>query len=137
VKKHIALQHSLSFLCRGCVNAANGAATGLKRVKHSHGYRPAAIVLDIEGTVAPIRFVSEVMFPYARDNVRTFLEANYDSAEARADIEAIRQQVRRVPGPGAFCVWCCNSPGHCMPRALLVGRNSLEDMVLQASSSSH
>jgi hypothetical protein len=86
--------------------AAYGAVNGLKRAKHSHGYRPAAIVLDIEGTVAPISFVADVMFPYARDNVRTFLEANYDSAEARADVEAIRQQVRRVPGPGAFCVCC-------------------------------
>lgn len=87
--------------------AANGAVNGLKRAKHSHGYRPAAIVLDIEGTVAPISFVADVMFPYARDNVRTFLENNYDSAEARADVEAIRQQVRRVSGPRVFlCVLC-------------------------------
>jgi methylthioribulose 1-phosphate dehydratase/enolase-phosphatase E1 len=74
------------------VHAANGVVNGLKRAKHSHGYRPAAIVLDIEGTVAPISYVADVMFPYARDNVRAFLEANYDSAETRADVEAIRQQ---------------------------------------------
>jgi hypothetical protein len=54
---------------------------------------PRAIVLDIEGTVAPISFVADVMFPYARDNVAAHLEAHYDTPEARADIEAIRKQV--------------------------------------------
>jgi methylthioribulose 1-phosphate dehydratase/enolase-phosphatase E1 len=50
-------------------------------------------VLDIEGTVAPISFVADVMFSYARDNVAAHLEAHYDTPEARADIEAIRKQV--------------------------------------------
>lgn len=74
-------------------HAADSVANGVKRAKHSHHYRPAAIVLDIEGTIAPISFVADVMFPHARDNVRAFLEAHFNSAEARADIEAIRKQV--------------------------------------------
>lgn len=68
---------------------ANGS---VKRAKLSHAKLPAAVVLDIEGTVAPISFVADVMFPYARDNVRAHLEQHFESQEARADIEAIRKQ---------------------------------------------
>lgn len=88
-------------MCAACclllARAADGVANGVKRAKHSHHYRPAAIVLDIEGTIAPISFVADVMFPHARDNVRIFLEAHFNSAEARADIEAIRKQVCTRP----------------------------------------
>lgn len=77
------------------MNSHHPAANGIKRAKHGHhSWQPSAIVLDIEGTVAPISFVSEVMFPHARDNVRAYLEAHFNSAETRADIDAIRQQVR-------------------------------------------
>lgn len=75
-------------------HAANGSSSGgyAKRPKLSHSKLPAAIVLDIEGTVAPISYVADVMFPYARDNVRSHLEATYDSSETQEDIEAIRAQ---------------------------------------------
>lgn len=56
-------------------------------------------MLDIEGTVAPISFVADVMFPYARDNVRQHLEQHYDSQEAQADIEAVRKQVCELGAP--------------------------------------
>jgi enolase-phosphatase E1 len=36
------------------------------------------ILLDIEGTTSSISFVYDVMFPYVRDNVKTFLTANWD-----------------------------------------------------------
>ncbi|KAJ9512513.1 hypothetical protein QJQ45_018986 [Haematococcus lacustris] len=53
---------------------------------------PTAVVLDIEGTVAPISFVKEVMFPYAQAHTRAFLEASYESSETQEDIQLIRQQ---------------------------------------------
>lgn len=74
--------------------AANGVAA--KRAKLSHAALPRAIVLDIEGTVAPISFVADVMFPYARDNVAAHLGAHYETPEARADIDAIRKQVGKT-----------------------------------------
>lgn len=47
-------------------HAANGdAARPAKRAK-TGSKPPTCIVLDIEGTVAPITFVADVMFPYAR-----------------------------------------------------------------------
>jgi len=51
------------------------------------------IVLDIEGTTTPISFVTDVLFPYARDNVRKHLMSTYDSKEAKEDIELLRAQV--------------------------------------------
>ena len=35
-----------------------------------------AVVTDIEGTTSSIRFVHEVLFPYARKMLRPFLEAH-------------------------------------------------------------
>jgi enolase-phosphatase E1 len=35
-----------------------------------------AVVLDIEGTTTPISFVYDVLFPYARTNLREFLETH-------------------------------------------------------------
>ncbi|KAG6399947.1 hypothetical protein SASPL_141433 [Salvia splendens] len=61
----------------------------------SNGIAPArrCIVLDIEGTTTPISFVTDVLFPYARDNVGKHLELTYDTAETQDDIELLRAQV--------------------------------------------
>lgn len=37
-----------------------------------------AILLDIEGTTTDIKFVKDVLFPYARDNVESYLSALND-----------------------------------------------------------
>jgi enolase-phosphatase E1 len=47
-----------------------------------------AVLLDIEGTTTPVEFVYRVLFPYARDHVREFLEEHGDAA--RTDIEQLR-----------------------------------------------
>ncbi|GJN06602.1 hypothetical protein PR202_ga24347 [Eleusine coracana subsp. coracana] len=50
-------------------------------------------VLDIEGTTTPISFVTDVMFPYARDNVRKHLTSTFDSEETKEDIKLLRAQI--------------------------------------------
>ena len=40
-----------------------------------------AILLDIEGTTTPLAFVKEVLFPYARANLRSHLEAHAGAGE--------------------------------------------------------
>ncbi|KAK4398374.1 putative bifunctional methylthioribulose-1-phosphate dehydratase/enolase-phosphatase E1 1 [Sesamum angolense] len=52
------------------------------------------IVLDIEGTTTPISFVSDVLFPYARDSVGKHLELTYDTAETQDDIKLLGAQVQ-------------------------------------------
>ncbi len=50
------------------------------------------ILLDIEGTTTPIAFVHDVLFSYARDHVREFLQANADKEEVRADIALLHDE---------------------------------------------
>lgn len=57
------------------------------------GTTPRCVVLDIEGTTTPISFVTDVLFPYARDNVRMHLEETYDSDDTKDDIKLLRSQV--------------------------------------------
>ena len=47
-----------------------------------------AILLDIEGTTTPIAFVHEVLFSYARDHVREFL----NEGSAAEDIARLREE---------------------------------------------
>ena len=49
------------------------------------------VLLDIEGTVAPIRFVHETLFPFARARLDGFLAAH-------GDAPAVREVLGRVPG---------------------------------------
>lgn len=50
-------------------------------------------VLDIEGTTTPISFVTEVLFPYAKANVGSFLRSTYNSTETQNDMKLLRDQV--------------------------------------------
>ncbi|KAL4237572.1 Enolase-phosphatase E1 [Mactra antiquata] len=49
-----------------------------------------AIVLDIEGTIAPISFVKEKLFPYVTENIESYLTTRYDEEETQKDISALR-----------------------------------------------
>ena len=48
-----------------------------------------AVLLDIEGTTTPIAFVHEVLFPFARANLRAVLEARWRSPE----VAEVRRQL--------------------------------------------
>jgi enolase-phosphatase E1 len=50
------------------------------------------VLLDIEGTTTPIDFVHDVLFSYARRHVRSFLRANFDADDVRADITLLREE---------------------------------------------
>jgi 2,3-diketo-5-methylthio-1-phosphopentane phosphatase len=63
-----------------------------------------AVLLDIEGTTTPIAFVTEVLFPYARHNIRRYLEEHLGSpahealwVRLRAEHEADRRVDASVP----------------------------------------
>jgi enolase-phosphatase E1 len=50
------------------------------------------VLLDIEGTTTPIAFVHEVLFSYARSQVRSFLTEHFGSAELLADLQQLREE---------------------------------------------
>ena len=54
--------------------------------------RIRGILLDIEGTTTPIAFVHDVLFSYARSEVRNYLEEHFGSAELVEDIAKLREE---------------------------------------------
>lgn len=65
------------------------------------------VLLDIEGTTTPIAFVHDVLFPYARARVRTYLE---EHAMADAGVRQIVEDLRREL-PASGCPLAVDVPG--------------------------
>lgn len=57
------------------------------------GPKPRAIVLDIEGTIAPISFVTNKLFPYARQHLKSHLTTTFESEETQSDITVLKSEV--------------------------------------------
>ena len=53
--------------------------------------KPAAILLDIEGTMTDISFVSKVLFPFIRANVAPYFEETFDRIETQELIQRMRE----------------------------------------------
>ncbi|XP_024018201.1 probable bifunctional methylthioribulose-1-phosphate dehydratase/enolase-phosphatase E1 2 isoform X2 [Morus notabilis] len=51
------------------------------------------VLLDIEGTTTPISFFTDVLVPYAHDNVGKHFSSTYDSEETQNDIDFLRSQI--------------------------------------------
>jgi enolase-phosphatase E1 len=67
-----------------------------------------AILLDIEGTTTPIRFVHEVLFQYVRQHLTEFFDTHRNSPELQSDVEMLRREnPGEMPGldPVAYCLW--------------------------------
>jgi enolase-phosphatase E1 len=56
------------------------------------------VLCDIEGTTTPISFVHDVLFPYARVRIASFLETHADDDEVRAIVDALRSEMRAAGG---------------------------------------
>ena len=63
---------------------------------HMDGVRH--VVLDIEGTTTPISFVADVLFPYARTKLEAHLDAQWETDEFQADLDALRKSSREDHG---------------------------------------
>lgn len=50
------------------------------------------LLLDIEGTITPIDFVRNTLFPFARCHVRAFVEQNHDEPSVQEDLEHLKIQ---------------------------------------------
>jgi enolase-phosphatase E1 len=60
---------------------------------------PRVYLLDVEGTVAPISFVYEQLFPYARAHVPDFLKENIGDPFVRADLALLSEENQAESGP--------------------------------------
>lgn len=59
-----------------------------------------ALIVDIEGTTTPIGFVKETLFPYAEENVESFLTKRYDDEEIQQDIKALQELAAKDKADG-------------------------------------
>ena len=55
----------------------------------TRGYAVRAIVLDVEGTTTPVRFVKDTLFPFARARLALWIAEHGDEPETRAACEAL------------------------------------------------
>ncbi len=51
-----------------------------------------AIVIDIEGTTSPISFVKEILFPYSKEKLESFIKENIDRPEIQKIIEDVKKE---------------------------------------------
>ena len=58
-----------------------------------------SILLDIEGTTCPVSFVASVLFPYARERLASYLEANQGDPEVQALLAATQAAFATDPNP--------------------------------------
>jgi enolase-phosphatase E1 len=53
---------------------------------------PDLYLLDIEGTVSPVSFVYDVLFPYARERIADHIARNADKPELQADLRQLAHE---------------------------------------------
>lgn len=59
------------------------------------------LLLDIEGTTCPVSFVAEVLFPYARERLASYLAEHGHEPAVAALVEDVREAWRADPHPQA------------------------------------
>jgi len=64
-----------------------------------------AVVLDIEGTITPISFVRDVLFPFARTHLANFLEINQEDPDVAREIATIQQLAPGSDPVGVLMGW--------------------------------
>ncbi|XP_062104658.1 probable bifunctional methylthioribulose-1-phosphate dehydratase/enolase-phosphatase E1 2 [Humulus lupulus] len=80
-----------SWECNG--NFSRALKAGFRSSDYMIELSERCVLLDIEGTVTSISFVTNVLLPYARDNVGKHLAATYDSKETQNDIKLLHSQI--------------------------------------------
>lgn len=72
---------------------------------------PHALLLDVEGTTAPLAFVHDVLFPFARERVREFLTRHVSEPRLAPDLAGLRaEHEREAAGGGSIPAWDDSSP---------------------------
>ena len=64
-----------------------------------------AIIIDIEGTITPIAFVRDVLFPYARAHLAEFLGQKADDPEVAMQVAAVRKLAPGTDALAALLGW--------------------------------
>jgi enolase-phosphatase E1 len=87
------------------------------------------IVLDIEGTVAPIAYVTEVLFPFARQHLADFLARRRGDAALREALALVAADA----GAGSFREWAGDAGEEEQRRKLIAHLHNLMDADAKAT----
>jgi enolase-phosphatase E1 len=68
-----------------------------------------AIITDIEGTLAPIQFVKETLFPYSNEKLAAYLQQHHDKDACKVIIEAIRKGIKNPTADLATIIAQCQT----------------------------
>lgn len=55
------------------------------------------MVLDIEGTISDVSFVTKSLSPFTRNNIKKYFEDNFDTLETQEMIERLRDSAKQFP----------------------------------------
>ena len=66
--------------------------TAVQSLKFSNHYSGRSYIFDIEGTITPITFVKDVLFPFAYENAQNFLERTWDDQEIKSLVVLLIEQ---------------------------------------------
>lgn len=64
----------------------------------------SAIITDIEGTTSRISFVTEVLFPYARQHLPAFIRSQQHQPEVAEELDAVRQLINAPAADTEQCI---------------------------------
>jgi enolase-phosphatase E1 len=86
-------------------------------------------VLDVEGTTSSVRFVYDVLFPYARQELAAFLAAHWDEA----DVMHARELIARDAGAPSFAARAGGEVGEAGRRRVIAEVERLMDADAKAT----
>lgn len=88
-----------------------------------------AVLLDIEGTTSSVRFVYDVLFPFARKHVESYLAQNWRKAAVRD----AREQIANDAGGASFQTWSGNAKGAAAREKVVAEVHRLMDADVKAT----
>ena len=59
------------------------------------------LLLDIEGTTCPVSFVSEVLFPFAKQEVSAYIKQHWDKSPDNKPMQAAKKEWLDDQSPGS------------------------------------
>lgn len=78
----------------GAIKGPGGQAGRMSSLQHRKAFvrvsKPAAILLDIEGTTTDICFVSKTLFPFIKSNIGRYFTDTYETPETREMVQRLR-----------------------------------------------
>jgi enolase-phosphatase E1 len=94
--------------------------------------RARAILLDIEGTLTPVAFVTDVLFPYVRTHLRAHLDAHAGQPEHERLLARLRTEYLSASA-GAGPPWA-DDPGGARPDDVVAGVGWLMDRDVKSTA---